>query len=182
MEVFAKFPELLKNMVPGALRVAVLVNRDNLASDVILKVLQTAGRKLSITILPVSARIPEEIDRGFTQMKRERAQGIIVPGDAFFLMQRLHIAELALRNRLPSIFSTSEYVEAGGLMSYGQSLSEFYRQAATFVDKILKGAKPGDLPIEQPTKFDLTINGRTAKALGVKIPSELLLRADKVIE
>ena len=115
-------------------------------------------------------------------MKRERAQGMIVPSHPFFLIQRLQISALALRNRLPSILANREYVEAGGLMSYGQPLFEFYRKAATYVDRILKGAKPADLPVEPPTIFELTINRKTAKALGLKIPQPILMHTDRVIE
>jgi len=107
---------------------------------------------------------------------------VIAVVDAFFISQRREIAELALKNNLPSMFSAQEHVEAGGLMSYGQNLADLYRRAAAYVDKIFKGAKPGNLPIEQPAVFSLTINSKTAKALGLEIPQELLLRADKVIE
>jgi putative ABC transport system substrate-binding protein len=181
-EVQAKFLELLKSVVPKATRVAVLMNPDGSSQVSVMEILQTAGRQMSITILPISARSPEEIDSGFAKMKRERAQGIIVPSDALYVRQRLQIAQLALSGKLPSIFANGEYVEAGGLMSYGQPLFEFYRRAASYVDRILKGAKPADLPVEQPTKFELLINMKTAKALGLNIPSELLLRADRVIE
>jgi putative ABC transport system substrate-binding protein len=115
-------------------------------------------------------------------MKQERAEAVIVVVDAFFISQRQQIAELALKNNLPSMFSAQEHVEAGGLMSYGQNLADLYRRAAGYVDKIFKGAKPGNLPIEQPAVFSLAINRKTAKALGLAIPQELLLRADKVIE
>ena len=182
VEVNAKFLELLKSIVPAAIRFAFLLNPGATHHLAVLEILQAAGRKQRITILPVSARSPEEIDRGFAQMKRERAQGVIVPSDAFFVTQRFQISRLALSNKLPSIFANGEYVEAGGLMSYGQPLFEFYRKAAAYVDKILKGAKPADLPIEQPTKFELLINMKTAKALGLKIPTELLLRVDRAIE
>ena len=181
-EVIAKYLELLKSIVPGASRVAVLRNSVNANHRGNLEILQTAGRKLHTTILLVSAGTPEEIDRGFAQMKREGAQGIIVLADALFVKQRSQITRLALTNKLPSIFPNGEYVEVGGLMSYGQPLFEFYRRAAGYVDKILKGAKPADLPIEQPTKFELLINMKTAKALGIKIPQSVLLRADRVIE
>ncbi len=115
-------------------------------------------------------------------MTREKAGAIIMVGDSVFTQQVRQIAELATKHRLPSIYVTGEYVEAGGLMSYGQDLTEHYRRAATYVDKILKGAKPGDLPIEQPTVLELVINRRTASALGLAIPQELSLRADKLID
>ena len=182
IEETVKFLELLKIIAPGATRVALLGNPLAPSYAPVLESLQAAGRKLRVTILPVRARNREEIDRGFDQIKRERAHGLIVPSDAFILTQRFLISDFALRNKLPSMFGQPEYAEAGGLMSYGQALSEYYRFAATYVDKILKGAKPSDLPLEQPTKFDFVINDRTAKALGIKIPQELLLRADRVIE
>jgi putative ABC transport system substrate-binding protein len=183
VESYEKILELLKSIVPGLSRVAVLLNTDApKQASIRLETLQASAQKLGTTILPVLVRSPEEIDSGFDLMKRERAQGIIVSADALFVKQRLQITRLALTNKLPSIYANGEYVEAGGLMSYGQPLYEYYRQAAAYVDKILKGAKPADLPIEQPTKFELLINLNTAKALGLRIPSELLLRADRVIE
>jgi putative ABC transport system substrate-binding protein len=115
-------------------------------------------------------------------MARERAEALIVAADSYCDVQREQITKLAVRNRLPAIFSNRELTEAGGLMSYGQDLAEHYRRAATYVDKIFKGAKPGDLPIEQPTVLELVVNRRIAKALGLTVPQELLLRADRVIE
>jgi putative ABC transport system substrate-binding protein len=177
-----KHLELLMTAVPKLSRVAVLVSPDNSAHPGVLKSVQAASQKLGVQVLPVNARTPEDIERGFAMMKRERAEAVIVAADAFFFLQRRQIAELALRHRLASMASNREYAAAGGLMSYGQNIADFYRRAATFVDKILKGAKPGELPIEQPTIFELVINLKTAKALGLAIPQELLLRADKVIE
>jgi putative ABC transport system substrate-binding protein len=130
----------------------------------------------------VSARTPEEIERGFATMSKERAKGVIIADDAFFRGQRQQIADLAAKNRMPAITPWREYVAAGGLMSYGQNIADSFRRAATYVDKILKGAKPGELPIEQPTRIHMAINRKTAKALGLAIPQELLLRADEVIE
>ena len=115
-------------------------------------------------------------------MARERAGAVIIAIDSFFIQQGRQIADLAAKHRLPSMSGSREYAEAGGLMSYGQNLADNYRRAATYVDKILKGAKPGDLPVEQPTTFELFINRKAAKALGIKIPDSILLRADKVIE
>jgi putative ABC transport system substrate-binding protein len=115
-------------------------------------------------------------------MAREKAGAVIVINDTFFIQQRPQIVELATKNRLPSISAVREYAEAGGLMSYGSSISDNFRRVATYVDKIFKGAKPGDLPVEQPTKFELVINRKTAKALGLTIPQSLLISADKVIE
>ncbi len=177
-----KHLELLKLMLPKLSRLAVLVNLGNPGHPAIVKGLQANAQQLGITVTPIDARTPEEIERGFVTMKKERAEAVIVTIDAFFIGQRQQLAALALNNRLPSLFSVREQVEAGGLMSYGQNLAEFYKRAATYVDKILKGAKPGDLPIEQPASFALLINRKTAKALGLTVPQELVLRADEVIE
>ena len=174
--------ELLKIMRPRLSSVAVLLNFGNAGHPAILKSVQSAARQVGIKALPVDARAPEEIERGFATMTRERIEAVIVAGDAFFVGQRRRIAELALKHRMPSMFLTREDVQAGGLMSYGPNLAEFYRRGATYVDKILKGAKPGDLPIEQPTQIHLAINLKTAKMLGLVVSNELLSRADEVIE
>jgi putative ABC transport system substrate-binding protein len=129
----------------------------------------------------VDAHTPDEIERGFKNLAQDRAESVIVLGDTFFAQQARQIAELAIRRRLPTVFSTREQAAAGGFMSYGANTREFFRRAATYVDKILKGAKPGDLPIELPTKFELVINLKTAKALGLTIPQSFLARADEVI-
>ena len=148
----------------------------------ILKTVQAAALQVGIQILPVDARTPGEIERGFGRMTRERVDAGIILTDTVFLLQRRQIAELALNNRIPLMLPWREQVEAGGLMSYGQNLTDLYRRAATFVDKILKGAKPGELPFERPTKIHFAINRKTAKTLGLTIPPELLLRADEVID
>ena len=178
----AKQLELLKVMVPKLSRVAVLLNPGNLNHSMILKTVRSAGKNVGITILPIEARASEDIERGFSIMRQEHAQALIVPGDAIFNRERRQIAELAARNKIASMSGILEYAESGGLMSYGQSVTELFRRAATYVDKIFKGAKAGDLPIEQPTKIELVINRTTARALGLTIPRELLLRADEVIE
>jgi putative ABC transport system substrate-binding protein len=177
-----KHLELLMTVVPKLSRVAVLVSPDNSAHPGVLKSIQATAQKLGVQVLPVSAPTPDDIERGFAMMKRERAEAVIVAADAFFVLQRRQIVELALKHRLASMATNREYAAAGGLMSYGQNVADFYRRAATFVDKILKGAKPGELPIEQPAIFELVINRKTAKTLGIAIPQELLLRADRVIE
>jgi putative ABC transport system substrate-binding protein len=182
VDVSQKHLELLKTLVPRMSRVAVLVNPGNSSLPAVLKSIQAAAQQFGVKVLPADARTPEEIEHGFAAMRRERADAVIILNDTFFIGQRRQITELAARNRLPSMFPFREDVEAGGLMSYGQNLADHYRRAATYVDKILKGAKPSDLPIEQPTKIHLAINRKTAKALGLKIPQELLLRADEVIE
>jgi putative ABC transport system substrate-binding protein len=177
-----KHLEMLLGVMPKLARVAVLVNAGRPDKPRTLEILQAAGQKTNVQILPVEVRTPEEIENAFSVMARERAGAIIVTLDPFFVQQRRQIAELAAKHRLPSIAAYREYVEAGGLMSYGQNQAESYRRAAVYVDKILKGAKPGDLPVEQPTILELFINGRTAKALGITIPQSILVRADRVIE
>ena len=177
--------ELLREMAPKFSRVAYLINPSNpnsAAPTSALRRVQAAAPKSGVTVLPVEATTPQEIERAFAAMARERAGAVIVQGDGFFIQQRSQIAGLAVRYRLPSISNGPEYPEAGALMSYGTNLAHQFRRAATYVDKILKGAKPGDLPVEQPTKFDLVINRTTAKTLGLKIPQSLLIMADKVIE
>ncbi|MBI3372472.1 MAG: ABC transporter substrate-binding protein [Betaproteobacteria bacterium] len=181
-EVNQKNLELLKIMMPALSRAAVLVNPDNPGNSAGLKGFQTAAQQLGVMLLPVEARTPEEIERGFAAMARERVNAVAVMADPLFIIHRRRITELVARYRLPSSFYSRDDVEAGGLMSYGQNLKEFYRSAATYVDKILKGAKPAELPIEQPTRIHLAINRRTAKALGITISQELLLRVDEVIE
>ena len=174
--------EMLRSMVPKLSRVAILVNPTNSGHATILKTVQTAAQKSSIKILSVQAGDPQEIEGAFSTMTQDNAEAVIVANDLFFNQQRRQLAELAAKNRLPSVAATREYVEAGGLMSYGPSFAENYRRAATYVDKIFKGAKPGDLPVEQPTKFEMFINRKTAKALGLTIPQSLLISADKIIE
>ena len=181
-DVSPKHIELLKTIIPELFHVAFLMNPGNPGHSAILKSVQVAGQRVAIRVLPLEARTSEQIERGFAMMTRERTGAVVVAADAFFIAQRLQIAELALKNRMPSTFPYREPVEAGGLMSYGQDITDFFRRSATYVDKILKGAKPADLPIEQPTRFHLAINRKTAKALGILIPKELLLRADEVIE
>ena len=174
--------ELLKTMLPALSRVAVLVNPGSSVRAAIVRSVQAAGQHAGIKVLPVDARTPEEIERGFVIMAQERAEGVIIADDAFSRGQRRQIADLAVKNRMPAITPWREYVAAGGLMSYGQNIADSFRRAATYVDKILKGAKPGELPIEQPTRIHLAINRKTANLLGMKISPELLLRADEVIE
>lgn len=178
----AKHLELLMIAVPNVTRVALLVNPSASSARIAAQSVQAAGEKVSVKILRVEGTTPEEIERGFMTMASEGAQALVVVFDALFFRQRRRIAELAFKHRLPWITAQSEYVEAGGLMSYGQPLAESYRRSAAHVVKILKGAKPGDLPIEQPTIFELWINRKTAKALGLRIPQELIFRADGVIE
>jgi putative ABC transport system substrate-binding protein len=182
VDLSAKYLELLKLMLPALSRVAVLANPDNPSHSVLLKNIQTAAQQLGVKVLPMDARTPEEIERAFSTMRREFAEAVIILSDAFLTGRRRQISELAARYRLPLMLSYPEQVEVDGLMGYGQNLVDFYRRAAYYVDGILKGANPGDLPMEQPTTIKLSINRRTAKALGLTIPQELLLRADEVFE
>jgi putative tryptophan/tyrosine transport system substrate-binding protein len=182
LDVSAKTLELLTIMVPKLSRIAVLANPGSSTESAMLKSIEAAAQKIGVHILSIEASNPEEIERAFITMGRDRVDAVVVAADALLNMQRRQIAELAIKFRLPSISQGTVYAKAGGLMSYGQDPAERYRRAAEYVDKILKGAKPGDLPIEQPTKFELVINLKTAKALGLTIPQSLLLRADGVIE
>ena len=181
-DISPKHLEMLLRVAPKLSRVAVLVNPTNASLSTVLKSVQSAAQGTSTKILPVEARNAQEIEQAFFAMAREKVGAVIVARDVLFILQARQIAELAAKNRLPSIAQIREYVDAGGLMSYGQNRADNYRRVATYVDKILKGAKPGDLPIEQPTKFELVINGKTAKALGLTIPQSLLISADQLIE
>jgi putative ABC transport system substrate-binding protein len=181
-ELSAKMLELLKEVVPGLTRVAVLRNPTNPVSAPQLRWTEVAAGSLGMQLQVVDVRDPKELEGAFSTMSRERAGGLTVLADPMFLSQRTRIADLAARTRLPAMFNVRQYVEAGGLMSYGPSLADLWRRAATFVDKILKGARPADLPVEQPTRFELVINLRTTKALGLTIPQSILIRADHVIQ
>ena len=181
-ELGNKLLEMLRGMVPKVTRVAVLVNPTNPTNISGLKNVQAVAQKVGVTIQPVEASTPQEIANGFAEMVRQNAGALIVSGDALFNQQKKQIVELAAKQRLPSIGGNSEYVEAGGLMSYGQNRRENPRRAATYVDKIFKGANPGDIPVEQPTTFELFINRKTAKTLGLKIPYALQISATKFID
>ena len=181
-DIGPKLLEMLLSMVPKISRVAVLVNPGNPSTLTVLKGIQAAAQKVKVKILPVEVRTSQELEKAFSAMAREKAGAVIVPRESLFITQLRQIAELAAKHRLPSISLLLEYAEAGGLMVYGSNATDYYRRAATYVDKIFKGAKPADLPVEQPSKLELIINGRTAKALGLKIPQSLLISADKVIE
>ena len=178
----AKRLGLLKEVVSKFSRVAVLRNPDNPSSHLQYKETQAAAQTLGIEIRLLDVRDPREFDGGFPAMSKARADALVVLGDSLFLSRRKQIASLALKNRLPSVFAKDEMVEAGGLMSYGPTLVGLYRHAAIYVDKILKGASPGGLPIEQPTKFELAINLQTAKALGITFPQSVQISANKVIQ
>lgn len=181
-EISVKHLELLRAAVPRLSRVALLINPFNPSDSLILEQVAGAAYSTGVKVIAIEASTATQIEAGFAAATRARAQALIVAADSYFDMQREHIAALAIKNRLPAIFSNREPTEAGGLMSYGQDLAEHYRRAATYVHKILKGAKPGDLPVEQPTVLELVINRKTARALGLTVPRELELRANRVIE
>jgi putative ABC transport system substrate-binding protein len=143
---------------------------------------ERVAKRLGVHLQRIDVHSPDDFERAFDATRRDRADAIDVLASAFFNAYRVHIVKLAARTRLPAIYESREYAEAGGLMTYGQSLDDLFRRAAIYVDKILKGARPADLPMEQPTKFELVINLKTAEALGLTIPQSLLSRADQVIE
>jgi putative ABC transport system substrate-binding protein len=181
-ELAGKRLELLKQLIPRVSRVAFLRDSDNRASALNLREAESAARTLGLTVQGVGVRGPKELDAAFVAMKRARADAVIVGENTPFFADRRRIADLAVMHRLPTVAQAKEYAEAGGLVSYGPDYPDQFRRAATFVDKILKGAKPADLPVEQPTKFELVINLKTAKALGLTIPQSLLARADEIIQ
>lgn len=181
-DVSAKYVELLHAAVPGLKRIAVLTNPDNSTHPKIASQVRTAATTIGVKVSPIAARTPADIEAGFGTIRKEGAGALIVLGDPFFGQQGRQIGELALKNRLPTLLTNRSLAEAGGLMSYGQDLTEHYRRAATYVDKILKGASPRDLPVEQSTKIEFVINLKTAAALGLTIPPPILLRADDVIK
>jgi len=175
--------ELLRAAIPNCSRIVVVLNPTNaLGSAAMRKTMENAGREFGMQITFFDARTGEEIERAFDAAKERRADAVFVGPDAFFIQAREPIAELGLRHRLPTLFLQREHAAAGGTMSYGPNVHEQYRRTAFYVDRILRGAKPGELPIEQPTKFELIINLKTAKALGLAIPPSLLVRADELIQ
>ena len=182
VDIVGKQLALLKEIVPIVSRVAVLGNPTTQLYLPWMGEVKVAARSLGVQLQTLQAGGPDAFERAFAAMTRERAGALLVLTDGLFLLHRTRIAELAAKHRLPAMYGLRESVDAGGLMGYGPSLRDNFRRAATYVDKILKGAKPGDLPVEQPTKFELVINLKTAKALGLTIPQSLLQRADQVIE
>ena len=182
-ELVGKQLELLKETVPKASRVAVLWNPANPVWQAqMLRETQVAARALGLRVQLLEARGPDELEGAFAAMTRERASALLVQVDVIFALHARRLADLAAKRRVPAMYGSREHVEAGGLMSYAPNIPDLFRRAATYVDKILKGAKPADLPVEQPTRFELIINLKTAKALGLTIPPSLLVRADQVIE
>jgi len=181
VDLVGKDLELLKQAVPKISRVAVLGSTANPDRAELRKPIEVVARSLGVQLQVVDIGEPKDLDGAFSQMTKGRADAVLLRGGALLTDQRIRIAELAVRNRLPTIRWDLPFAEAGGLMSYGPSSADMFRRSATFVDKILKGAKPADLPIEQPTKFELVINLKTAKQIGLTIPPNVLVRADRVI-
>ena len=181
-EMHGKRLEILREAVPSLQRVVAVWNPRNDTARRALPTLEQAGRALRVQIELIEARDAKSLERTLTSRARGRAEALLLITDAFFWSQREQMAALALQHRLPAIFPETEFAMAGGLMGYGPNIANNFRRAADYVDKILKGTKPGELPIEQPTRFELVINLKTAKALGLTIPASLLQRADQVIE
>ncbi len=180
-ELIGKQMQLLTELVPRVSRVAVLWNPANPSNKPQLREAEAAARTLRVRLQPLEARDPNDFDSAFAAMTRERAGAVIVLVEGVFIDNRIQIARLAEKARLPAVYGIREHAEAGGLMFYGASPVDLNRRVATFIDKILKGAKPGDLPVEQPTKFEMVINLKTAKVLGLTIPQPVLIRADETI-
>lgn len=174
--------ELLKDMVPELSRVAVLWNPQNRDLPRPWKELQLAARQLGVQLQLLKARNPNDFDQAFEDATRARAGALLILPDKYFVTNLKRIAELAIKTRLPSIYHVSRFADAGGLMAFGPDRADLYRRTATYVDKILKGAKPGDLPVEQPTKFALVVNMKTAKAIGIAIPHKIIVQATRLIE
>ena len=181
-ELAAKRMEFLKEVIPGMSRVAVLWHSPNAAALVQLKAVEVAARVLAVSVQVLEVRGAEGLERAFQVATGGPSGGLLVIDDPATFLLRKRIVRLAAKSRLPAIYGPREFAVEGGLMAYGANLADMFRRAAVYVDKILKGAKPADLPVEQPTKFDLVINIRTAKALGLTIPPSLLLRADQILE
>jgi putative ABC transport system substrate-binding protein len=180
--IFGKQLQILKEMVPSITRVAFLGNPADPEWVLVSREVDAASRVLGIRLQLLEARGPEDFDAAFAAMARERADGLLVPGGSTFLVHRARLAELASRARIPAMYGFRESVEAGGLMAYAVNLADFVGRSAVYVDRILKGAAPADLPVEQPTRFELSVNLRAAKAIGLTVPESLLQRADVRIE
>jgi putative ABC transport system substrate-binding protein len=176
-----KYVELLREVVPAASRFAIVASPRNPQPD-IRREFETAGRMLGVTLSIAQVSSPGDFDDVIARVKKDGAGGIIAPSDALTFLHRKTLARIALKHRLPGMYWTRDYVDVGGLMAYSANINDLRRGAATYVDKILRGTSPADLPIERPTKFELIINMKTAQALGLKIPPALLLRADQVME
>jgi putative ABC transport system substrate-binding protein len=182
VDLEAKRFGLLRELVPGAARIAALYNMSSPTNPPQWKEVEKAARSVGVQAQLLDVRKAEDLEPAFDAATRQRAEGLVVGQDGLFQANRKLIAELAAKHRLPAIYRSMESIEAGGLIAYGPNYPDLYRRAAIYVDKIFKGAKPGDLPVEQPTKFELILNLKAAKALGLTIPQPLLLRADEVIQ
>jgi putative ABC transport system substrate-binding protein len=180
-DVSGKYVDLLRSAVPGLQRIAVLTNPDNATHSKIAAQVRTSAATIGIKVVPIAARSAADIRAAFATLRKEGGSALVVLGDPFYGQEGRLIGELGLSGRVPTLLTNRALAEAGGLMSYGQDLVEHYGRAATYVDKILKGARPGDLPVEQSTKIELVINMKTAAALGIAIPQSLQLRADELI-
>lgn len=181
-EIAGKLLQLLREVLPKASRFGVLGYKGSAVMPLFNENLQAAARQMGVTLVERQVQEPAEIAGAIAQMQSARAQALIVQNTAFALDQRAHLIQLTMKHRLPAMFSNRAFVDAGGFISYAASIPEMYRRAAFYVDRIFRGANPADLPVEQPTKFDLVINLKTAKALGLTIPQSVLLRADEVIQ
>ena len=181
-DIISKHIELMKTAMPRLSRVAILVNPDNRSHPGMVGNAESSATKAGLTTVLVKATNLQELEGVFVMAAKEHVEALVTVPDSVFTTHRHRLVELARKDRLPTIFAQREPVLAGGLMSYGESLWDFFRRSATYVDKIFKGAKPGDLPIEQPTRFFLVVNLKTAKAIGLNLPESFLLRADEVIE
>ena len=181
-ELESKRLELLKEAVPGLSRVAILFNPTNHYMPLALQSARKGAQMLHVSLAIYEVRDTTTLDAAFVTLTKDRPDALMVPADTFLVSQRSRIAQFAIENKLPSVYTFREYIEAGGLIAYTPNYHDLFRRAASYVDKILKGAKPGELPIGQPTKFQLVINLKTAKALGLVIPRALLVGADQVIE
>ena len=174
--------ELLNEVVPKLVRIAFMQNMLNPIASSQWEEVQAAARSLHMVPLVIDVRAADDLARGFETVRLRQVDGLTVGNDTVTHANRQQIIDLAAKHRVPAVYATKEFVEAGGLMVYAVDYADLYRRAAVYVDKIFRGAKPADLPVEQPTKFELVINLKTAKALGLKIPQSLLVRADRVIE
>jgi putative ABC transport system substrate-binding protein len=181
-EQSAKRLEIIREIVPGAKRVGVLANPDNPFTQQAVRAIEAAARQLQVQLDLVDVRAPRQLGGAFKEMVRRRTRAVLLVADPMLFGQSQRIVELAARHRLPAVYEQRMFVDHGGLLSYGQFVGERYQKMAVYVDRILRGARPGDLPVEQPTKFELIINLKAAKALGLAIPQSILLQADEVIQ
>jgi putative ABC transport system substrate-binding protein len=182
LEIYGKQLQLLKETLPTLRRVAILSNPASPSQNMLVRNIATSAHAMDLSLLLLEARAPDEFDRAFASMARERAEALLVASDPLFGTYAEQLGALAMRHRLPTIHGARSNVEAGGMMLYGPNIPATVRQATDYVDRILKGARPGELPIQQPVRFDLVINLKTARSLGITVPPSLLLRADRVIE